>query len=155
MANRSRNARFFRPHGIGLFSNPIGRASHQVLWRRFTHCLKLKNTNRHLLASTSFKALHLGYVYVSTAFCLIRIHPKMLHWHLLYVSTACPVIDLHSIVLYRGLLWVLTVYSSMELHSIHYIEETYTSQQRFSRSGCIQIWCNGWHIEYVCSMTHI
>jgi hypothetical protein len=74
MASRGRNARFFHPHGIGHFLNPIGRASHQVLWRRFTHCLKLKNTNRHLLASTSFKALHLGYVYVSTAFCLIGMY---------------------------------------------------------------------------------
>ncbi len=55
MADRSRNARFFHPHDIGHFLNTIGRGSHQVLWRRFTYCIRSKNTNRLLFVSVSSK----------------------------------------------------------------------------------------------------
>ncbi len=139
MANKSRNARFFHPYSIEEISNPISRASHQVLWRCFTHCLKLKNTNRHLLASASFKAIHLGYTYASMAFSLVRVYsivvhrgyvsvstayfvtdlrPKVLHRGYIYVPTVCSLVRIYSKMLHWHLLYALTAYSLSRLHSM-------------------------------------
>jgi hypothetical protein len=111
MTNAGRNARFFHSYNIGEISNPIGHAFHQVLWRRFTYCLKLKNTNRHLFASVSVKTLHLGYVYVSTTFSLVRVHMKMLYHGYVYITMTLLAARLHSEIL-RGISYMLQRYIS-------------------------------------------
>jgi hypothetical protein len=132
-----------------------------VLWRRFTYCPRLHNTNRPLLASASSKALHLGYVYVSTAYFLVRMYSKMLHWQILYVSAAyflvriyskmlprqilyvsaiCSFAHLHSMVLCRGNLYVSSACSFANPHSIRYIEVAHMLQQLAPPSTYIQMW---------------